>query len=139
MAEQYATAEFLNNQTALEAFNKAFKIKLEERLNYIYQSFLKLKEKGYPVDIITPQAAIYLTLKIDFKGYMFKEKQLHNQAAVSDFLLSEAHLAIVPFSCFGASPESPWYRMSIGTCKYEELDEMFASLEAAFAQLEPTL
>jgi hypothetical protein len=26
--------------------------------------------------------------------------------------------------------------MSIGTCRYEELDEMFAALEASFAQLE---
>lgn len=136
MAEQYATAEFLNNTIALESYSKSFKIKLEERLQYIYKAFTALKDKGYPVDIITPQAAIYLTIKIDLKGYSFKGKELKSQADVSEYILNEAHLAIVPFSCFGADGNSPWYRMSIGTCKYEELDEMFAILEASFAQLE---
>lgn len=136
MAEQYATAEFLNNTGALETYTKSFKIKLEERLQYIYKAFTALKDKGYPVDIITPQAAIYLTIKIDLKGYSFKGTELTSQADVSEYILNEAHLAIVPFSCFGADGSSPWYRMSIGTCKYEELDEMFAILEASFAQLE---
>lgn len=136
MAEQYATAEFLNNQEAVERFTNSFKTKLQERLDYIFKAFTSLKEKGYPVDIITPQAAIYLTLKIDLKGYFFNGKELNTQADVSDYLLDVARLAIVPFSCFGADASSPWYRMSIGTCKYEELDAMFASLEASFAQLQ---
>ncbi len=136
MAEQYATAMFLNNEKAVAEFNKSFKIKLEERLNYIYKAFTALKQKAYPVDIVAPQAAIYLTVKIDFKGYIFNGKKLETQKDVSDFLLNEASLALVPFSCFGADKESPWYRMSIGTCKFEELDEMFAILEKAFAQLE---
>jgi aspartate aminotransferase len=135
MAEQHATAVFLQNQTALDEFTNSFKIKLEERLNYIHKAFLNLKQKGYPVDIIAPQAAIYLTIKIDLKGYSFNGKKLENQTEVSEYLLNEAHLAIVPFSCFGADKESPWYRMSIGTCKYEELDEMFAALELAFSHL----
>lgn len=136
MAEQYATAMFLNNQEALAEFARSFKVKLQERLDYIYAAFNRLKEKGYPVDIITPQAAIYLTVKIDLKGKHYQGKTLSTQADVSDYLLNEAKLAIVPFSCFGADKESPWYRMSIGTCKYEELDEMFRMLEQAFAQLE---
>lgn len=139
MAEQYATAAFLNNKAAVAEFSAAFKVKLEERLHYIYEEFKKLKEKGYPVDSIAPQAAIYLTIKIDLKGYSFKGVELASQSAVSDYLLNEAHLAIVPFSCFGADKESPWYRMSVGTCKYEELDEMFSALEQAFAQLEPKI
>lgn len=137
MAEQYATAAFLNNTAAVEEFTSDFKVKLEERLDYIYKAFNKLKEKGYPVDIITPQAAIYLTLKIDLKGYSHNGVKLATQADVSEYLLNEAHLAIVPFSCFGADKESPWYRMSIGTCKYEELDEMFHALESSFEQLQP--
>jgi aspartate aminotransferase len=136
MAEQHATAVFLQNETALEAYTAAFKIKLEERLAYIHKAFQALKQKGYPVDIIPPQAAIYLTIKIDFKGYTFNGNVLSSQTEVSEYLLNEAHVAIVPFSCFGADADSPWYRMSIGTCKYEELDEMFAALEQAFAQLQ---
>lgn len=136
MAEQYATAVFLQNDAALHAYTESFKAKLEERLTYIHKAFQSLKQKGYPVDIIPPQAAIYLTIKIDFKGYCFNGKILQHQTEVSEYLLNEAHLAIVPFSCFGADADSPWYRMSIGTCKYEELDEMFVALEQAFAQLQ---
>ncbi|MCC6186567.1 MAG: aminotransferase class I/II-fold pyridoxal phosphate-dependent enzyme, partial [Chitinophagaceae bacterium] len=135
MAEQYATSVFLNDTTALAAFTTSFKEQLESRLNYIHKAFLTLKEKGYPVAIIAPQAAIYLTIKIDLKGYSFQGQKLSTQADVNEFLLNEAHLALVPFSCFGADDSSPWYRMSIGTCKYEELDEMFAILEKSFEQL----
>lgn len=136
MAEQHATASFLKNTDAVSTFVTMFKSKLEERLQYVYRSFLQFKEKGFPVDIIYPQAAIYLTLKIDFKTYKFKGEALKTQADVSRFLLDEAHLALVPFSCFGADQDSPWYRMSVGTCKYEELESMFADLEKAFSQLE---
>jgi len=41
----------------------------------------------------------------------------------------------VPFHCFGADKESPWYRISVGTCSIEELDIVFAQLEQAMAQL----
>jgi aspartate aminotransferase len=137
MAEQHATAAFLSNQAALDTFTKEFKSKLEERLHYIHKAFMALKAKGYPVDTIAPQAAIYLTVKIDLKGYSYKGRQLSSQQEVSDFLLSEAQLALVPFSCFGADKESPWYRMSIGTCRFEDLEAMFAQMERAFATLEP--
>lgn len=137
MAEQHATAAFLRNEQALQEFTRDFKTQLEERLNYIHKAFHRLKEKGYPVDTIAPQAAIYLTVKIDLKGYRHNGKVLSSQPEVSDFLLSEAQLALVPFACFGADRESPWYRMSIGTCRFEDLDAMFAQLERAFARLEP--
>lgn len=136
MAEQFATARFLDHETAFDEFLSSFRKELEDRLHYIYAAFEKLKKQGFPVDIIAPQAAIYLTVKFDLKGWAYKGTVLTNQTAVSDFLLNEAHLAIVPFSCFGADPESPWYRMSVGTCRYEDLDEMFAELSAALSQLE---
>jgi aspartate aminotransferase len=137
MAEQVATAAFLNNETAVSNFTTHFKKELEARLHHIYDKFQALKAKGLPVDIIAPQAAIYLTIKFDFKGYSNKDKVLAQQSDVSDYLLSEAKLAVVPFSCFGADKESPWYRMSIGTCKLDEVNEMFGKLEQALLQLEP--
>lgn len=136
MAEQFATARFLDHETAFDAFLDGFRKELEDRLNYIYAAFEKLKQQGFPVDIITPQAAIYLTVKFDLKGWSYKGTVLKNQTEVSEFLLNEAHLAIVPFSCFGADAESPWYRMSVGTCRYEDLDEMFTELTAALSLLQ---
>ena len=43
--------------------------------------------------------------------------------------LNEAKLAVVPFYAFGAAKNSPWYRLSVGTCKKEEIPEMFSQLK----------
>lgn len=131
MAEQKATAIFLKNETAIQNYLTSFKAGLEERLWRIYNGFIALKEKGYAVDAVAPQAAIYLTIKIDLAG----KGSLADQAAVTDYILSEAKLAVVPFYAFGAARTSSWYRLSIGTCKKEEIDEMLGKLEAALAKL----
>jgi aspartate aminotransferase len=49
--------------------------------------------------------------------------------------LQEASLAVVPFYAFGAAKTSPWYRLSVGTCKKEEIDEMLQKLGTALRQL----
>lgn len=135
MAEQKATAKYLLQKDAVQTYLTSFKQELEDRLWAIYNGFKALKEKGYPVDAVAPQAAIYLTIKIDLKGMQAGDKQLENQADVTEYLLSEAKLAIVPFYAFGADRTSPWYRLSIGTCKKEEINEMLGMLEAALQKL----
>lgn len=135
MAEQKATAKYLLQKDAVQTYLTSFKQELEDRLWAIYNGFKALKEKGYPVDAVAPQAAIYLTIKIDLKGMQAGDKQLGNQADVTEYLLSEAKLAIVPFYAFGADRTSPWYRLSIGTCKKEEISEMLGMLEAALQKL----
>jgi len=135
-AEQKATAKFLVNTSALKEFTKTYINELEYRLQHIYNGFIALKNKGYHVDAIAPQAAIYLTIKIDLVGKKTADgKILTTQEDVTSYLLSEAKLAIVPFYCFGASNESAWYRLSIGTCKKEEISEMFSMLENALEKL----
>lgn len=135
MAEQKATADFLKDNGAVEAFLTHIKKALEERLWRIYKGFETLKQKGFPVDAIAPQAAIYLTVKIDLKGKSDNGTPLENQDAVTQYILSKAGLAIVPFHCFGADRESPWYRISVGTCKMEDLDDVFLKLDAALTAL----
>lgn len=135
LAEQKATASFLRNKQAVTAYLEPFKESLRLRLQRIYEGFMKLKQRGFPVDAIAPQAALYLTVKVDLAGKYAGDKLLETQADVTDYILSEAKLAIVPFSCFGAQADSPWYRISIGTCKLEELNEIFNGLENALAKL----
>ncbi|PSK94897.1 pyridoxal phosphate-dependent aminotransferase [Taibaiella chishuiensis] len=136
MAEQKATADFLADEQAVDTYLVHIKKNIEERLWTIYKGFEALKQKGYTVDAIVPQAAIYLTVKIDLKGKKAGDKEISNQADVTQYLLSEAGLAIVPFHCFGADRESPWYRISVGTCKLEELPEVFSKLEHALSALQ---
>ncbi len=135
MAEQKATAQYLLQKDAVSTYLTSFKKELEERLWAIYNGIIALKEKAYPVDAIAPQAAIYLTIKIDLAGWQADGKQLDNQAEVTEYLLNEAKLAIVPFYAFGANKQSPWYRLSIGTCKKEEIAEMLGMLEGALQKL----
>ena len=62
-------------------------------------------------------------------------KELVTQRDVSQYILDEAKLALVPFSAFGSSDESPWYRLSVGTCNINEIPEVFLSLKKALSGL----
>jgi aspartate aminotransferase len=136
MAEQKALTKFLGNKEAIDTYLKHFKAELEERLHRIYEGFIKLKNEGYNVDAVAPEAAIYLTIKVDLTGKKTSDGQvLQTQADVTSYLLQYASLAIVPFYAFGAPNTSPWYRLSVGTCKKEEIDEMLQKLETALKQL----
>jgi aspartate aminotransferase len=50
-------------------------------------------------------------------------------------VLNAAGLAVVPFYAFGTERSSPWYRLSVGTCKKEEISEMFGKLKDALKRL----
>lgn len=136
MAEQKATAVYLKQTELINQYFTHFKAEVEERLERIHQGFQQLKADGFTVNSISPQAAIYLTIQIFLVGKTTADGTvLENQPAVTAYLLNEAKLAIVPFSAFGASPNSSWYRLSVGTCKKEEIDEMLQQLRAALEKL----
>lgn len=135
MAEQKATAKFLLQKNAIEKYFTHYKAEIEERLRRIYEGFVQLKKEGFKVDSVTPQAAIYLTIKIDLVGLSAGDKKLETQNDVTNYLLSEAKLAVVPFYAFGAGKQSPWYRLSVGTCKKEEIDEMIGKLRETLMKL----
>jgi aspartate aminotransferase len=136
MAEQKAAAKFLYQREAIKNFLNHFKSEIEQRLREIYNGFMKLKSEGFRVDAIAPEAAIYLTIKIDLTGKTTEEgKLLADQSDVTAYLLNEASLAVVPFYAFGASRDSAWYRLSVGTCKKEEIGEMITKLGEALKRL----
>jgi aspartate aminotransferase len=136
MAEQKAVAKFLQQDQAIDAFLRHFKSEIELRLRTIYDQLMQLKKEGLPVDAIAPEGAIYLTVKIDAVGKKTANGDLlQSQADVTEYLLNEAKLALVPFYAFGASKSSPWYRLSVGTCKKEEIGEMIAKLRDALKRI----
>ena len=104
---------------------------------------MQLKAEGLPVDAIAPEAAIYLTIKIDLAGKKTRDahlpdgqgKLLGDQGAVTAYILNTAGLAVVPFYAFGTDRSSAWYRLSVGTCKKEEIEEMIGKLRSALQQL----
>ncbi len=136
MAEQKAVAKYLVQNEAIAKYLTHFKSEIEARLRSIHAGFIALKEKGYSVDSVSPQAAIYLTIQIDLVGKTTGEgKILETQSDVTSYILGEAKLAVVPFSAFGAGSKSAWYRLSAGTCKKEEIADMLGKLESALSKL----
>jgi aspartate aminotransferase len=136
-AEQMATAKFLENDQALETYMHSFKNAIEERLVAFYNGFKSLKNQGYKVNAIEPQAAMYLTVSIDAIGKETQRgKKLLNAEDVTNYLLDEAKIALVPFYAFGASKKSPWFRLSVGTAKMEEILGFFDNLKKALDKLQ---
>ena len=137
MAEQKATAKFLYDTKAIDAYLLNFKNEVEIRLQRIYEGLQALKKEGFDVDAVAPQAAIYLTIRINLVGKRTANgKLLEKQTDVTDYLLNEARLAVVPFYAFGAAASSSWYRLSVGTCKKEETPEMLSILKEALKKLQ---
>lgn len=136
MPEQKGLTKFLANKQAIDAYLAHFKSEIEERLRRIYEGLIELKNEGFNVDAVSPEAAIYLTIKFDLAGKKTAGgTELTTQSDVTSYLLQQASLAVVPFYAFGAPNNSPWYRLSVGTCKKEEIDEMLAKLKAALQPL----
>jgi aspartate aminotransferase len=136
MAEQYATAAYLQQDDAIADYFKSFKAEIAIRLHTIYEGLMALKADGFPVDAVAPQAAIYLTIQINLVGKTTADGELlETQAAVTAYLLNQAHLAIVPFSAFGAPAGSTWYRLSVGTCVTAQIPAMLATLRKAMEKL----
>lgn len=137
MAEQHATAKYLLQSEAIDSYFANYKKELEDRLRMIHQGFQELKKEGFSVDSIAPQAAIYLTIQIDLVNRKTSdEKILEKQKDVTEYILNEAKIAVVPFYAFGASKNSNWYRLSVGTCKKEEISEMLSNLKKALQKLQ---
>ena len=136
MAEQKATANYLLQKEAIDSYLHHFKNEIQIRLSAIAAGFAQLKADGFPVDVIAPQGAIYLTIKIDLVG---KKKAdgtvLAQQSDVTEYLLDAAKTAIVPFYAFGADKNSFWYRLSVGTCRKEEIPDFLSKLRTALEQL----
>jgi aspartate aminotransferase len=136
MAEQKAVAYFLGKRDSIERYLFQFRKDLEIRLRGIYEGFMELKKEGLPVNAIEPEAAIYLTIQMNLAGRKTADGEtLKNQSDVTDYILSEAKLAVVPFYAFGASRNSSWYRLSVGTCKREEIREMIGKLRSALQKI----
>lgn len=136
MPEQMATSRYLQQNGSVDHFLRQLRKGIHERLDKIHKGFQQLKKDGYPVDSIVPQASIYLTVKVDLKGLRAPDgRELENQPDVTRYLLEEAGLALVPFHVFGMDRSTPWYRLSVGTVRVEEVQGMLKRLKQALKNL----
>lgn len=119
--EQIATAKYLKQPGKVGRFLNDFKQQLLTRLNIFYVAIQKLKTAGYPVDVIKPQGAIYLSIRLDLVGAKTQNNEiLQTVDDIYRYLLEDAKVAMVPFHFFGMDSTLPWFRVSIGTCSIED-------------------
>lgn len=134
--EQMATARYLLNDSAVDKYLTDIKKNVNDRLVAFHKGFQSLKKEGFKVDSIVPQAAIYLTVQFALHGQKtYDGKTLSTTKDITRYILDEAKVALVPFYAFGASEESSWYRLSVGTCKTEDVKEIISSLRNALKKL----
>ena len=135
-AEQVAVSKFLANTAEVDIYLESFKGEIFDRVEAFYKKFTELKKEGFNVDVIAPQASIFLTVKIDLIG---KKKEdgtfIDSTKDITDFLIEDAHMALVPFSSFGASTDSTWYRVAVGTCTVAQIHEIMENFKAALLKL----
>ncbi|HXB39533.1 MAG TPA: aminotransferase class I/II-fold pyridoxal phosphate-dependent enzyme [Bacteroidia bacterium] len=134
--EQMATAKYFADFKNYDTFLASQKEKLHQRLDGFYQGFMQLKAEGHKVDAITPQAALYLTIQFSLHGMKTADgKILETTKDVTKYILDEGKVAVVPFYAFGASENSSWYRLSVGTCKADDIDGFISNLRSALKKL----
>ncbi|MFY7971106.1 MAG: pyridoxal phosphate-dependent aminotransferase [Flavobacteriales bacterium] len=134
--EQVATGRYLAIPGALETYMKWIRTEVDARLTGFYQGISQLKSEGFPVNVIPPQAAIYLTVQIDLQGYKRPDGSvIQSTEETTAYVLGEAKLALVPFYAFGSERTSTWYRLSVGTATMNDVTESVASLKTALQKL----
>jgi aspartate aminotransferase len=135
-AEQLAAARYLKRLDLYDSYLAEQKRKVSERLKGFYEGIMSLKKKGYRIDAVAPQAAIYLTVQFALHGQKTASGSvLESTKDVTKYLLDEGKLAIVPFYAFGSSESSDWYRLSVGTAKLSDVAQVIANLDAALSKL----
>ncbi|MCC9166506.1 pyridoxal phosphate-dependent aminotransferase [Pontibacter harenae] len=136
-AEQMATAKFLGQEEEVGSFLASFKGKVQQSLNVLYNGFQELKTEGHNVDAIEPMGAIYLSARLDLAGKKTPNGEvLQSSKDITFYLLSEAKLAVVPFSAFGSSHDLNWFRLSVGGASVEAIQASVDRLREALQKLQ---
>jgi aspartate aminotransferase len=134
--EQMATARYLMNDAAVDTYLTQIRKNVNDRLVAFHSGIQALKKEGHKVDSIAPQAAIYLTVQFALHGKKTVDgKVLATTKDVTKYILDDAKVAIVPFYAFGTSDDSSWYRISVGTCKLEDVENIITNLRNSLKKL----
>ncbi len=135
-AEQVACAKYLFQDDNMDSYLLQIKGKISERLNAFYAGIMSLKQEGFKVDAIAPQAAIYLAIQINLRDLKTPEgKKITTAEDATQYILDEAKIALVPFNAFGATHSSSWYRLSVGTATMEDVTKSIDNLRNALRKL----
>lgn len=113
--EQIATAALLDDDHAIDQHLHLMRSELLARLRLLDEAVGALREKGWDVESIAPQGAIYLSMRLDLRGKKTPDGvTIENDEQTRKYLLDAAGVALVPFTCFGVTENTGWFRASVG-------------------------
>jgi aspartate aminotransferase len=124
--EQVAMAALLDDEATVSAYVTGMRARVRERLDRLAAGFAAMRAEGYPVEVIAPQGAIYLSVRVAIPG--------QTNEATRQLLLTRAGFAVVPFQAFGLREDSGWFRISVGAVSLAEIDAAFPRLRAALSR-----
>jgi aspartate aminotransferase len=119
-AEQVALASFLADEGAQARYRDGMVAAVRQRLDGLANGFHALQAQGLPVEVIDPQGAIYLSVRIGKAGA--------SNESIRKSLLEEAGFAVVPFQAFGQRGDTGWFRLSVGAVSVAEIAAAFPRL-----------
>lgn len=134
--EQVAVARFLRETAAVEEFHRDMTRRVNERLAALYRGFAAMRDRGYPVDCIDPQGAIYLSLRLDLVGRSLGGERIASNDGIRRLLLERAGMAVVPFQAFGLREDSGWFRLSVGAVSQDEIEAALPRVQALLDALD---
>jgi aspartate aminotransferase len=128
--EQLACANYLISKD-YNTFILNQRQKLQLRLEKLYTGLLSLKEDNLPVDVLEPEGALYLSIKID----LLNREEFKNSSDIQKWILDSCGVALIPFSSFGCSPVVPWFRASVGNLEISDIDKIIEVLRKELKKL----
>jgi len=135
-AEQIATANFMNNTENFERFIGQMKQKVSNRLFSLHEGIQTMQKDGLPIQSIQPEGAIYLSVKFTIMGKQTPKGQtIQTTNDIFSYMLENAGFAVVPFTAFGNDPGTEWFRVSVGTCKEEDIPGLLENMRKALGAL----
>jgi aspartate aminotransferase len=129
-AEQIATAEFLDDAESFAGFRREMHRRLRERLELVYRNFMRMKERGLPVEAIEPEGTLYLSVHLDLFGRTLDGRTIQSNDDIRRLLLQKAGIGVVPFQAFGLDREDGWFRISVGGASLRAIEDGMARLQA---------
>ncbi len=134
-AEQIATAKLLDDTGAIATYLTHLKSELAVRLEALHDGFQKLKAAGLPVDSLSPEGAIYLTVRVHPFGKSRDGKKIETNEDVRRLLLEAAGVGVVPFQAFGYPGDDGWFRLSVGAVSPRDIEDAMPRIGEALRSL----
>jgi aspartate aminotransferase len=132
--EQVATAAFVRDERAWNAFRAEMAERLGSRLRALHEGFERMRSRGVPVESVAPEGTLYLSVRFPI-GVRVRGREVRTNEDVRRLLLDEAGIAVVPFQAFGVPNEDGWCRISVGAVSMDAIRSGLERLEALFAEL----